>query len=174
MDNMEGIMEPLLTREAIASPLLAQLPKGIFLSVGGAAPNVMTVGWGGLSFYWGKDIFVAPIRPQRFTHAPLLQQKAFTLSVPAPESFAKELHLCGTLSGRDGDKFQAAGITPAAARAVDAPIVPGCAFYLECRVLATHAFTKEGTDPAIRQMTYTAGDFHTLFYGEIVASYWGA
>ena len=156
-----------------ASVILAeQLPKGIFLCVGGTE-NVMTIGWGGLAFYWGKNIFVAPIRPQRFTYPLLEKEMAFTLSVPAPDTMTEELAKAGTLSGRDGNKFDAIGLHTMPARMVNAPVIvgPNIALTLECRVLATHDFTAAGTDRSIVRSAYAAHDFHTLFYGEILMCY---
>lgn len=159
--------------ETAAAQIAAQLPKGIFLSVGGADPNVMTIGWGGLAYYWQKHIFVAPIRPQRHTHPLLLREKAFTLSVPAPGNLGRALAQAGTLSGRDGDKFAAIGLEKIPARTIDAPAISGCGLYVECRVLAQNAFTAGGTDAGIIAYTYQTGDFHGLFYGEITACYAG-
>lgn len=42
----------------------------------------------------------------------------------------------GSSSGRDGDKFERLGITTSPASVVAAPLVDGCAAWLECRVLA--------------------------------------
>lgn len=159
--------------ERTASLIAAQLPGGIFLCVGGSTPNVMTVGWGGYNFYWRKHIFVAPVRPQRFTYPILQAQREFTLSVPQPGTMKEALMKAGTLSGRDVDKFQAIGLQTAKAREMDACVISGCALYLECRVLAQNDFINERTDPAVIDFTYSAGDFHTLFYGEIIACYEG-
>lgn len=41
----------------------------------------------------------------------------------------------GSRSGRDGDKFAAAGLTHFPAQRIAAPLVAGCAAWLECRVL---------------------------------------
>ena len=153
--------------------LAEQLPKGIFLCVGGETENVMTTGWGGLSFYWGKNVYVAPIRPQRFTYPLLQKEMAFTLGVPATGTMKEEIVKAGTLSGRDGNKFKAIGLQTASARAVNAPVItgPDIALTLECVVLAKNTFSVAETDPAIVKATYAAHDFHTLFYGEIVACY---
>lgn len=150
--------------------LAEQLPRGIFLCVGGETPNVMTIGWGGLSFYWRKNVFIAPIRPQRFTYPLLMKERAFTLCVPTPNTMKEELQKSGTLSGRDGNKFSAIGLTTAPASKVNAPVIvsPDIALTLECQVLATNTFSATETDPSIVQYTYDAGDFHTLFYGEIL------
>jgi len=150
-----------------------QLPKGIFLCVGGEPRNVMTIGWGGLSFFWNRDVFIAAVRPQRFTYDILMRERAFTVCVPAPGGMLEQVRKAGVLSGRDGDKFSLLGLRTRPGRGVNAPVIEGCALTLECRVLATNAFTNEGTDPSIIEYTYQAGDFHTLFYSEIAACYAG-
>lgn len=161
-------------QEAVGA-LAAQLPKGIFLCVGGEEPNVMTIGWGGYSFYWGKDMFIVPVRPQRFTHPLLQKELAFTLSVPAPGTMKEALLKAGTLSGRDGNKFDAIGLTTVQAERINAPVIAHAdiALVLECRVLAQNAFTAGAMDASIAGSMYAAGDFHTLFYGEILTCYTG-
>ena len=61
----------------------------------------------------------------------------------------------GNCSGRERDKFARHGITPQRARVVQAPIVPGCLAYLECRVIE---------EPGVQQR-------HDLFIAEVVAAY---
>jgi flavin reductase (DIM6/NTAB) family NADH-FMN oxidoreductase RutF len=60
---------------------------------------------------------------------------------------------CGTVSGRDGDKFVSAGLNEETAQVVGAPLVAECFAHAECRVVDA----------------YTTGD-HTLFVGEVVAA----
>ena len=160
--------------ELAAMRIAQALPgDGAFLCVGGKRPNPMTIGWGGLTYFWGKHVFLAPVRPQRFTHPLLEQEGEFTVCVPAPGEMRKALAQAGTLSGRDGDKFAAIGLETLPGRAVNAPVIRGCALYLECRVLARTAFTGEGTDDEVAARAYPQGDFHTLFFGEVIACYAG-
>lgn len=162
-----------LAIDQVAALLSRQLPSGVFLCVGGETPNVMTVGWGGLAYYWRRDVFVAPVRQQRFTYPLLEKEGVFTISIPFEGTMQEALAKAGTLSGRDGDKFATIGLKTRKAQQLDAPVVPGCAYYLECRVRARTAFTQAETDGDIIAGTYQQGDFHTLFYGEIVACYAG-
>lgn len=157
----------------IASRVNAQLPQGAFLCVNGQTPNVMTIGWGGLAYYWRRDVFVAPVRQQRHTYPLLMEGREFTVCVPKMGTMKQEIAQAGTLSGRDGDKFAAMGLAPMAAQEVSAPIIAGCDVYLECVVRAHNAFDGASTDEDIIKSAYPAGDFHTLFYGEIVACYVG-
>ena len=72
--------------EQAAMRIAQALPgDGAFLCVGGKRPNTMTIGWGGLTYFWGKHVFLAPVRPQRFTHPLLEQEGEFTVCVPAPK-----------------------------------------------------------------------------------------
>ncbi len=163
-----------ISHEAAAALIAAQLSNGgAFLCVGGETPNVMTIGWGGLTYFWQRDVMLAPVRPQRFTHDILRREKAFTVCVPAQGTMQDALRQAGTLTGRDGDKFRAIGVAPLAARTVSAPVIPGCALVLECRLLSENAFTREGTEKALADRVYPAGDYHTLFFGEITACYAG-
>lgn len=159
--------------EKVAALVAPQLVKGIFLCVPGEAANVMTIGWGGLAYYWRRDVFVVPVRQQRHTYPLLEQAGVFTLSVPHAGAMQRELAQAGTLSGRDGNKFEAMGLKTQPGRTVDVPVVDGCALYLECRVMATNAFDEAHMDPSVVASAYPARDFHTLFYGEILASYAG-
>lgn len=159
--------------ERAAGLIAAQLPTGAFLCVDGRPPNVMTIGWGGLSYFWARPVFIAPVRPQRHTYGLMETADAFAVCVPAPGMLAHEVARAGTLSGRDGNKFEAIGLQTGAARRVAAPIVDGCALYLECVIRAKNAFSMPDTDSAIANTVYAGNDYHVLYYGEIVACYGG-
>ena len=158
------------TLAAISKHIIEQLPRGIFLNVGGNTPNTMTIGWGALGTYWAGPVFTVPIRPQRFTYGILKKEKAFILSVPDGD-MEKELALAGTLTGRDGDKFKRIGLTTKPGRTVAAPVIIKARWQLECIVKAETDMTFERTDAAITAQMYPKRDYHTLFMGEIVACY---
>ena len=85
-------------------------------------PNVMTVGWGTVGIIWRKPIFVVLVRPSRYTHGLIEITNDFTVNVPTPE-LADEVLYCGTISGRDQDKFKAKGLTSIHGKKVEAPII---------------------------------------------------
>lgn len=162
-----------ITLDTLAQRMTRQLPSGLFLCAGSDTPNVMTIGWGAIGYFWRKHVCIVPVRPQRHTY-PLLQREGrFTVSIPAAGAFKEALLLAGTLSGRDGDKFARIGLKTAPGRAVNAPVVRGCAGYLECVVRAAFSMRAEELDAEIVGSAYPAGDFHTAFYGEIVSFYGG-
>ena len=73
--------------------------------------NSMTIGWGSLGTVWNKDVLTVYVRPDRYTWQFLRDNPRFTVSF-FPESCRQALLLMGQMSGRDGDKVAAAGLTP--------------------------------------------------------------
>src|SRR5512143_370410 len=70
-------------------------------------PNVMTIGWGTIGSIWGRPIFLALVRPSRHSHTLLEEVSEFTINVP-PRELASAVSHCGTVSGRDHNKFDEA------------------------------------------------------------------
>lgn len=77
---------------------------------------------------------------------------------------------CGTKSGRDVDKFADLGLATAAARTVASPVIDIPGTHFECRTIV-----KTPMDPALvaeaLMPLYPEKDWHTLYFGEIVACY---
>ncbi len=144
---------------------------GVFLTVAGEPANTMTIGWATMGFSWNRSIFVCLVRPQRHTYPLLVKAGEFTVSTPTRQPLKAELAFAGSKSGRDYDKFSGHGLTAQPGIAVAAPIVAECGLHLECKVLLTQDMTGDRMDPAIMQMGYPAGDYHTMFWGEIVKCY---
>lgn len=157
--------------EAMAETAERMAHGGVFLSVGGEQPNVMTIGWGWMGPCWGKDVFVALVRPQRHTYEMIKREGAFTVSVPTALPLREELVFAGTKSGRDVNKFDGHGLTAAPAQQVNAPIIAECGLHFECKTLLVQDMTGDRMDPGVLQKAYPARDFHTMFFGEIVDCY---
>jgi flavin reductase (DIM6/NTAB) family NADH-FMN oxidoreductase RutF len=96
-------------------------------------PNVMTVAWGGVCCSKPPAVAVS-LRKATYSYAGILERKAFTISVPSSRH-AKEADYFGMASGRDTDKFAAAGLTAVRSEVVDAPYVAEFPLILECRVI---------------------------------------
>ena len=96
-------------------------------------PNVMTASWGGICCSQPPCVAVS-LRPATYTHANILERKAFTLSVPS-EEYLKEVDYFGLVSGRQADKFEATKLTPVKSKLVDAPYVKEFPLVLECRLV---------------------------------------
>ena len=154
-----------------AKETLEQLSgKGVFLTVrSGQTVNTMTIGWGSVSQYWGEEVFIAPVRFSRYTFDLLQNADEFTVSIPTRGQFDEALKLCGTLSGRDGNKLEKAGLTLKDAQTVAAPLIDGCDLYYECKVLYTTDLDKAVLDPARAERWYADGNMHRLYFGKILA-----
>lgn len=144
---------------------------GVFMTVAGEKPNTMTIGWASIGYMWKKPVFTVLVRPQRHTFEMIKAAGSFTVSVPTKNPLSKELVFAGTKSGRDYDKFEGHGLTAAPAQAVDAPIVAECGLHFECKTLLTQDMTPDRMDPELVNGIYAPGDFHTMFFGEILRCY---
>ena len=133
-------------------------------------PNVMTIGWGAIGSIWGRPAFIVLVRPSRYTYSRLEQVGDFTVNVP-PRELAAAVNLCGTVSGRDRDKFKEAGLTLLPSRQVRPPVIAECVVHYECRTVHRNDVVPAALAQAILDESYPAGDFHRVYFGEIVAAY---
>jgi flavin reductase (DIM6/NTAB) family NADH-FMN oxidoreductase RutF len=138
-------MKKSLGAKTLAFPLPAFL-VGTYDADG--KPNIMTAAWGGIVCSEPPCIAVA-VRPQRWTHSAVLQNQAFTVSIPNT-SLAAATDYVGIVSGKNHEKFRAAGLTPVSSDLVRAPYVAECPVVLECSL---HKTLELGS--------------HTLFVGRI-------
>lgn len=142
------------------------------LIAGREKPNPMTVSWGGLGTLWNRPVATVYVRPTRFTYDLLNAEPEFTLNL-LPEAMRPALELCGSRSGRDTDKWTAAGIAPEPSAAVGAPRVCGARLALECRVLATLDLDPARfLDRSVEEL-YPAKDYHRVYLGEVLAAWEG-
>jgi flavin reductase (DIM6/NTAB) family NADH-FMN oxidoreductase RutF len=133
-------------------------------------PNVMTIGWGTIGCIWSRPVFIVLVRPSRYTHSRLEQVNDFTVNVP-PRELAEAVSHCGSVSGRDHDKFAEAQLTPIPSREVRSPIIKECVVHYECRTLHRNDLAPDALAQAVHEQFYAGGDFHRVYFGEIVAAY---
>jgi flavin reductase (DIM6/NTAB) family NADH-FMN oxidoreductase RutF len=133
-------------------------------------PNVMTIGWGLVGTVWRRPVFLVLVRPSRYTHGCIEKSEAFTVNVPLG-TMAEVLAFCGSHSGRDMDKIVELGLELEPGRAGPVPLVGGCDIHYECRVVGHTRLLPEGLEGGIRSRYYRQGDLHTLFFGEILATW---
>ena len=143
-------MESKLKKSLGAKTLLVPTPVWVVGTYGKEGkPNAAAIAWGGICC--GKPPCVAvSLRAATLTHGNILARKAFTVNVPSV-TYAKQADYFGTVSGRDVDKFKAAGLTPVKSDLVDAPYVEEFPLVAECRLVKTVEL-----------------GLHTQFVGEIV------
>ncbi|WP_027185442.1 flavin reductase family protein [Desulfovibrio inopinatus] len=112
-------------------------------------PNVMTAAWGGICCSKPPCLTVS-LRSATFSHAALVERKAFTVNIPTKNQIAQADYF-GMASGRDYDKLAAAGMTTSPAGSVDAPLVNEIPLNIECKIVGIHEL-----------------GLHTQFIGEIM------
>ena len=72
--------------------------------------NTMTVSWGGLTYVWNKTCAVVFVRESRYTKEFIDKQKKFSLSFLNRTEYKGLKSYLGSVSGRDEDKIEKAGI----------------------------------------------------------------
>jgi len=132
-------------------------------------PNAMTIGWGAIGSIWSMPMWVVLVRPSRYTYECVEHGDCFTVNVPAA-GMDEALAICGSRSGRDGDKLADAGLTPADAVKVPAPTFAECPIVYECVVVHRNDVQPAALIPEIAKGPYADGDYHRVYYGRILAA----
>jgi flavin reductase (DIM6/NTAB) family NADH-FMN oxidoreductase RutF len=158
--------------EEIKESVSTLIGKGWMLITAGNLKsfNTMTASWGNLGFLWNKNIATIYLRPQRYTKEFVDRENIFTLSF-FKEDYRKALTICGSKSGRDGDKVKEAELTP-----IETPnksiSFQEAHIIIECRKIYKDNLNPESfIDKSIPNEIYPTKDFHTQYIGEILAVY---
>lgn len=141
--------------------------KGQALLTAGDAEhfNTMTIGWGGLGTIWGRPAVTVYVKPIRYTHEFMERSDFFTVSF-YPEYFRRALALCGSLSGRDHNKAEEAGLVPVFLK--NGVTFEGATRTLVCKKIYRQSMDV-GTMPEDAVQKYYQGEpAHTMFLGEVV------
>ena len=117
--------------------MLSPVPV-VLVSCGGTKewkPNLITIAWAG-TVCTNPPMLSISVRPERYSYDIIQQTGEFVVNIPGVNQ-AKATDWCGVVSGRDHDKFEKTGLTPAPALKVECPIVLECPVNIECRVTQT-------------------------------------
>ena len=133
-------------------------------------PNPMTIGWGTIGSVWGLPMFVVLVRPSRYSYTRLEENGDFTVNVPTKGMADAALH-CGTISGRDQNKLADLKLTVTPAQKVSVPIIEECVVHYECRTVQRNDVVPEALAQKIDGSAYASGDYHRIYYGQILAAY---
>jgi len=117
---------------------------------GRGVDNVLAVAWA-MPVSADPPMVAVSISPKRYSYSLIEETGEFVVNVVSTDML-DAVWKCGTVSGRDVDKFKLAGLEKEASEAVKPPRIKGALASLECRVVDE----------------VEAGD-HTLFIGEVVA-----
>ena len=131
-----------------------------------AGLNTMTVSWGGVGVFWGRNVVFVFVRDSRYTKEFLDTNEFFSLTF-LKEQYRDALSYCGSHSGRDGDKLKEAGLTPAFHYGI--PYIDDGHLVLLCKKMAATRITEESfLTPEIMEKWYTDNDMHTMYVGEVI------
>lgn len=157
---------------SFADEVLKQLEKGVFLtSKFDDQVNTMTIGWGSISYIWGMPIFMVAVRYSRHTYNLIDKSKEFTVSVPLRSDLSKELEYFGTHSGKNVDKYKKFDLKLVEGQKVSTPIIADCELHFECKVVYQQAMEPATVSIGIKENYYSSIDYHVLYFGQIVDTY---
>ena len=141
---------------------------GCLLVSGGVKDaNVMTIGWGLIGPLWSRPFFMVAIRPSRHTFGFIEKTGDFTVNVHR-KGMEDTADYCGSVSGREHDKFKEKGLTLVLGKRVKSPVISVCGVHYECRVAYKTRVIPSGLPLDILSDRYPSGNHHTLYFGEIL------
>jgi len=112
--------------------LLGPVPPALVSCGTMEKPNLLTIAWVGVICSDPAMLSIA-IRPERFSYPIVTETGEFVVNLPTIR-IAKQTDFCGVTSGKDGDKFKKAGLTPVPSFQVAAPAIGECPVSFECVV----------------------------------------
>lgn len=155
----------------VAADSINRIRKGAFLTVkSGEQLNTMTIGWATFGYIWKKPVMMVAVRLSRHTFGIIEKATDFTVTVPLKDMI-KETTFCGTRSGRDVDKFNACQLETVESRHVVSPIIKTGGRHYECKIVYRTAMDPAHLDRDYDAALYPEKDYHTLYFGEILACY---
>ena len=156
---------------SIAEDAINKIKKGAFLTVkAGDKLNTMTIGWATFGFIWQKPIMMVAVRLSRHTFGIIEKALDFTVTIPLGD-MSKATAFCGSKSGRDVDKFKMCNLETADARNVASPIIKVPGIHYECKIVYKSAMNPAHLDKNYDKALYQQKDYHTHYFGEILACY---
>lgn len=161
-----------------AGHILSNVGKGVLLTTAAEGKvDTMTIGWGTLGIQWGKPIFIAFVRESRYTKELLDKNPEFTVNIPYGQYDKSILSICGTRSGRDMDKIAELDLTLEDPQVISVPGIRQLPLTLECKVIYRQDQDPDAINEENTRRYYPIaegwekGDYHTAYYGQVVAAY---
>jgi flavin reductase (DIM6/NTAB) family NADH-FMN oxidoreductase RutF len=94
--------------------------------------NIITIAWTGTICSDPPMCYIS-VRPDRYSHGLIQKSGEYVINLTT-RKLAYATDWCGVKSGRQVDKFKELGLTPLAARKVQAPLIAESPLNIECRV----------------------------------------
>lgn len=95
-------------------------------------PNIITVAWAG-TVNSDPPMLSISVRKERYSHGLIKEKGQFAVNLTT-RKLIHATDLCGVVSGRNTNKFEAAGLTAEKASVIDVPIIGESPLSLECVV----------------------------------------
>jgi len=130
-------------------------------------PNVMAIGWGTIGIIWRKPMFVVLVRPSRHTYKLIGETGEFTVNIVPPQ-LKEVVQYCGTVSGRDHNKFKEKQLTDIPSKKIKTPTIKEGILHFECRIVYKNDLIPSELEKSIIPALYAKGDFHRIHFGEIL------
>ncbi len=116
----------------------------------GTRANIITLAWAGTLCSDPPTIGIG-VRPSRHSHGLIQEVGEFVVNLPSADQVHWVDH-CGTVSGRDEDKWAACDFSHVSGTEVQVPLIGECPINLECRLVQTVSLGS-----------------HDLFLGHVIA-----
>lgn len=129
--------------------------------------NCMTIGWGLFGTMWSVPAALVVVRPSRYTYEFMERFDNFTITA-FPKEFRRDLGYLGRRSGRDEDKLAKTKLTAIAADLVSSPTFTEAELSVECKKIYFSDYNPEHFLAPFIHEQYDSGDYHRLYYGEIL------
>ena len=156
---------------SVAEDSMTKIKKGAFLTVKSESGlNTMAIGWATFGVVWQKPIMMVAVRSSRHTFGIIEGARDFTVTVPKG-GMDEEIAFCGSKSGRDVDKFKTCNLKITGSRHVASPIIETRGRHYECKIVYKSAMNPTHLDKDYDASLYPKKDYHTLYFGEILACY---
>lgn len=132
--------------------LLGPVPSALIACGREKEQNIITLAWVGV-VNSSPPMISAAIRSNRYSYKMIKDSGEYTVNLPSAEQ-VDIADLCGTLSGRDVDKFSRFNLTAVKGLLKLAPMIDECPISMECKL----------------EQTVELGS-HTLFIGRVISTY---
>ncbi len=132
--------------------LVGPTPAALIACGDGNKQNIITLAWVGVVNSSPPMVSIS-VRPDRYSYEMIKRAGEFTINIPREEQ-VDIVDGCGTLSGRDLDKFEHFDLTAVSGILSYAPMIEECPISMECSL--KHSLELES---------------HTVFIGQVISAY---
>jgi flavin reductase (DIM6/NTAB) family NADH-FMN oxidoreductase RutF len=126
---------------ALATRLINHGPVVLVSSSHGDKVNITTVAWN-MPVQKKPPMIVLEISEKHFIYECIMETGDFAVNIPG-KALSEELVKCGSVSGRDADKFQMCGLTAEPGKAIKSPVLKEALAVLECSLVKDEHLLKE-------------------------------